>query len=608
MSSLDYRPAIDGLRAVAVLSVLIFHLDSRFLRGGFLGVDVFFVLSGYLITSIIVSESESHRFSYARFYQRRISRIFPAFFLVAAAVLVGAYFVYAPQDFASAGEIVSYAALSAANMKMMRQGDYFQISKDAEPMLHFWSLAVEEQFYLVLPLFIWMAYQLKASRRYILGTLIIGGMISFSACVVMTVKRPIWAFYLLPTRAWELIAGSALSLFRFGGHGNETSAINRFLSNIGLVLIVVSLFLVQEGAGFPGYIAGMPVIGTVLFIGLFCDAKSISERLLSFPLPVFIGRASYSLYLWHWPIYCFVDYSMYTSSFALRTSLKILLTVLCALTSYFAYERPVRGFLNRPAQARMAFATFVAGTILLASSGYLIRVDNYVNARFSAVKDGGITFNSAPNRPNVVLMGDSNGSMYGTTAREIATKLGFELHVISVTTGVPFPGSDFFRDSMLCLERQNPGITIFAAAWAQRVGDDLPRLEAALTEILRHSKHLIVITQPPVLPKYASRDEIRKSGVRPVFEDDSIRSMREQTNRFLIAKANDRIHVLDIEDLFRKLDGEIKFTNDQGQQLFHDSTHLSEYGSDLVRARLFAEIARILAAEPSCRDKTQAVR
>ena len=184
MSIIKYRPAIDGLRAIAVISVLIFHLDKRLLPGGFVGVDIFFVISGYLITSIIIADCANGKFSFAQFYQRRISRIYPAFFIVSIAILIASFLLYLQQDFASAGATVMAAAFSVTNFKFLLQGNYFEVSQDAQPLLHFWSLAVEEQFYIVFPLIVYLAFRFKVSR-ITLSRILIG-----FACVSLIAAIP----------------------------------------------------------------------------------------------------------------------------------------------------------------------------------------------------------------------------------------------------------------------------------------------------------------------------------------------------------------------------------------------------------------------------------
>jgi peptidoglycan/LPS O-acetylase OafA/YrhL len=203
--TLEYRPAIDGLRAFAVLSVFIYHLNNNWLPGGFVGVDVFFVISGYLITSIIFKECEHGSFSLKKFYQRRIARIFPAMLMVGLATLIGAYFIYSAQDLASAGASLTAAVLSLENVKCLQQGNYFEITSDNVPFLHYWSLSVEEQFYIFFPLLFLLLFKYARKHLVLMLSFLLGG--SFLASAVMTQMKPAWAFYLLPTRAWELLCG-----------------------------------------------------------------------------------------------------------------------------------------------------------------------------------------------------------------------------------------------------------------------------------------------------------------------------------------------------------------------------------------------------------------
>lgn len=603
MSILEYRAYIDGLRAVAVISVLLFHFDKRLLPGGFVGVDVFFVISGYLIASIIISECENGKFSFSRFYQRRISRIFPVFFLVSLATLITAYFLYTPQDFASAGAVAIAAAMSVANIKFMLQGNYFQLSPDAQPLLHFWSLSVEEQFYLVFPLIVYLVFRIGMTRRNLFYVFTAIMVFSFAACVALTTKNPTWAFYLLPTRAWELLAGCTLATYQ-PDRRTENQRLGSILSNIGLLTIITSFFVIHEGMSFPGYIAAFPVLGTVLLItcspiNRSIDRKSISERLLSHPFLILIGKMSYSLYLWHWPIYCFVDYSLYSQSSVVRTTLKVSLTIFFSFASYHWIEKPIRSYLNQTNRQVFGFTASGVGVITFVAIGFFISSNNYINANLNTIKDGGITFNSTLSKPVVVLMGDSNGAMYGRTLKEIAQEMQVRTHVISVAAGDPLPDTQLYKDSLLFLDRANPDITIFAAAWAEKVGHNRDRFKTALSQLLQKSKHVVVISQPPGLPKQASREEIRKSGQHPIFEEIAFSTLRQDTNAFLLSHRNERVHVLDIESLFKKPDGEIRFTDSQGRQLYQDGGHLSGYGSEMVKKLLVLEISRILALPPS---------
>ena len=347
LSSVQYRPAIDGLRAVAVLAVFIFHLKRGWLPGGFVGVDIFFVISGYLITSILLREYQHKNFSLWSFYQRRIARLFPAFFTVALATLLGASFLYSGQDLASCGANLVSAVLSVANLKYMLQGNYFTLTPDAQPFLHYWSLSVEEQFYLVFPAILLFLYvKVNKHKTVILGALCAASLI---ACVELTHQKPEWAFYLLPTRAWELLAGSILAnIVADRSAADDHNSLLNSLSVAGVALIVVSVFAINEGPSFPGYQATLPVLGTVLFLGSTGRTAGWPEKILSTGPMVFIGRMSYSLYLWHWPVFSLIDYKLYLASPLVRVSLKVAFTAATSGLCFFLIENPGRAF-SKPA-------------------------------------------------------------------------------------------------------------------------------------------------------------------------------------------------------------------------------------------------------------------
>lgn len=220
----------------------------------------------------------------------------------------------------------------------------------------------------------------------------------------------------------------------------------------------------------------------------------------------------------------------------------------------------------------------------------------YIDPRANTVQSGGISFNKTLSKPVIVLMGDSNGSMYGVALKEIATDMGAKVHVISVSAGDPFPETKLYRDSLLFLKHEKPDITIFVAEWVGKIGNNHGRLTTALSEILLNSKHVILIAQPPNLPDDASREGIRQSGEHPIFEKTAFSNIRKQTNAFLVSLHNDRLHVLSVDTLFVKPNGEIRFTNEQGKQLYQDADHLSGYGSMMVKKLLQVEIAQIMTS------------
>ena len=290
-----YWPEIDGLRTIAVISVFAFHLDAGLLRGGFVGVDIFFVISGYLITTLLLNDIEDGHFSIFRFYQRRIARIAPASFLVIAITMISGYFFYSAQDFAFLGTNGLAAAFSFINLKLLLAGNYFKISPDAQPLVHYWSLAVEEQFYILFPV---LLYAITSVTRRPLTMLISCCALSFACCVAITPTAPIAAFYLLPTRAWELLVGSSLAIAkkRYSQLGQRQSST---CLAAGLIGIVLAFFFIRSD-GFPGWIAGSPVAGSALILLGIGTAGGVSQRFLAHPAMVFFGKRSYSLYLWHW--------------------------------------------------------------------------------------------------------------------------------------------------------------------------------------------------------------------------------------------------------------------------------------------------------------------
>lgn len=297
MSAIKYRPEIDGLRAVAVLSVVLYHANIPGISGGFTGVDVFFVISGYLITSIINREIQENRFSILRFYERRARRILPALFTMVVFTIFLAPFVLLPSEFQNFPQQVFGTLLFIANIVYWRQSGYFSDAADSNLLLHTWSLGVEEQFYIFAPLLLMFLFRYFRSGQGIVVALF--SFASLALCIALTPRFPSPTFYLLPTRAWELGAGSVIAL----GVVSEiySQKLRELLSGIGMFCIVVPIFTFSSEMNFPGYIALVPVFGTALI--LHCGRKTIVGSLLSLRVVVGVGLISYSVYLWHWPIF-----------------------------------------------------------------------------------------------------------------------------------------------------------------------------------------------------------------------------------------------------------------------------------------------------------------
>jgi peptidoglycan/LPS O-acetylase OafA/YrhL len=295
--ALKYRADIDGLRAVAVLSVLAFHIGITRAQGGFVGVDVFFVISGYLISSIVFSEIAASRFSIVSFYERRIRRIFPALFAMLAVSSVVACIYLLPGELVDFAKSTLAATTSASNFYFWRHSGYFD-SPLSQPMLHTWSLAVEEQFYISFPLFLVLVRKYFPSRlRFSVVALFLASLIVSG---IVVVRHQGTAFYMPYTRAWELLLGTILSLGMFP---RLTSVWLRNVAVLaGIGLIAFSVFFYSHDTVFPGFSALVPCLGSALIIGAGESGPSLVGKVLSWRPVVFIGLISYSLYLWHWPV------------------------------------------------------------------------------------------------------------------------------------------------------------------------------------------------------------------------------------------------------------------------------------------------------------------
>lgn len=299
---LPYRPDLDGVRALAILPVLFFHADIAWFGGGFVGVDVFFVLSGFFMARVILNDLERGTFSFWEFYLRRARRILPALFVMIAATSTAAWFLLMPQEFEYFANSVAAAATFTSNILFENESGYFDIAAEMKPLLHTWSLSIEEQFYVFFPIALFAAYRFaRAKVAHIMAGFLVA---SFVASTIFVFHKPEDAFYLLHFRVWELLAGSLIAVLPAGSHPDRTRQV---MSLAGLAGIIASVFLFTRDMLFPGPLAAIPVLSTALIIHAAAQ-KGLSATLLANPLSVWIGRLSYSLYLWHWPVIVFYRY------------------------------------------------------------------------------------------------------------------------------------------------------------------------------------------------------------------------------------------------------------------------------------------------------------
>ncbi len=587
-----YWPEIDGLRTIAVLSVLLFHLRRGVLPGGFVGVDIFFVISGFLISSILLDDIAKGEFSVGRFYQRRISRIFPALILVLLATLAAASLIYSAQDMASLGINSAAAAASLINMKLVSQGSYFILSPDAQPLLHYWSLAVEEQFYIVFPLYL---YVVTRFTRWPLAITCVAAVASFALCVWLTpINQPL-AFYSLPTRAWELLTGSGIALFRAGG-GRVSRPLAHGSVWGGVALIAGSILLLQESDTFPGWMAAFPVIGTALLIAPIGDVRSAPLRLLAHPMMVAIGKRSYSLYLWHWPVFSLVDYRLYTASEPTRMALKIVLTLVLTLLSYGLVERPARAYLNVRSRRVPIFIATGMLVALIAGGGLWLRSALYFDVRPGTIASGGATVRGGK-AGVVILSGDSQAAMYGTEIASIARTRGFTLHALGTAGRNQLPdedGTSWPAVATLIAEKK-PDLVILVHAWGAKLKGDPAALKKALGEIAAHADQVLLVAEPPVVPETVSREGLRGGFRPPFFEPAESRAARAASMAMLRGVASDKVHIVDVAELFVDADGALRILASDGRLSFADPHHLSDSGTALTHPLLDEAIANALA-------------
>lgn len=371
-----YRREIDGLRSIAVMAVVMFHFGLSGLQGGFVGVDIFFVISGFLIGGILWGElTKSGTVSLSRFYARRIRRLAPAYVVMALVTFGVAWSVLLPFEFREFGKGLIAATLYLANVLFYRQAGYFDSGVEEKVFLHTWSLSVEEQFYIVLP---FLFLLLVRNRRLMIGALVALFCVSLAAGIIMTPTNQTAAFYLFPTRAWELLAGVLLAIY--GRESGTAWRFNALLSWVGIGLILASITMIVPERGFPGYQAIFPVFGTVLIV-LNGRHSNMVNRVLASRGPVALGLISYSLYLWHWPVLVLSRYVRNGYAGILEIGFWIGVSMGLAWLSWRFVERPFRG-RDAPSVAKVFGGAAAASFVLLMLGGGVF-LSNGIPARFS---------------------------------------------------------------------------------------------------------------------------------------------------------------------------------------------------------------------------------
>lgn len=380
---MQYRSEIDGLRALAVIPVILFHGGFELFSGGFVGVDVFFVISGYLITTILIEDIENNRFSIVNFYERRARRILPALFLVMFACIPFAWLWMLPGQLKDFSQSLIAVSLFSSNILFWLESGYFETAAEAKPLLHTWSLAVEEQYYVLFPIFLFFAWRFGKNRVF--------SMIVVFAAISLSLSEWGWRnqananFYLAPTRAWELFAGSiaAFVVLKRGVQSNNT------LSMIGLAAIIFAIFAYDESTPFPSVYALVPVVGVALLV-LFAGRETIAAKLLSTKFFVAVGLISYSAYLWHQPLFAFARIRLLEDPSTELMLLLSFLSIALAFVSWRYVEKPFRERGNKFASKPVLLAAVTPSFIFLLCIGIYANTNDGFENRFVKLFDGDV--------------------------------------------------------------------------------------------------------------------------------------------------------------------------------------------------------------------------
>jgi peptidoglycan/LPS O-acetylase OafA/YrhL len=505
-SHIAFRPDIDGLRAVAVLSVVLFHAFPHYLPGGFIGVDIFFIISGYLISTIILRDLSSAKFSFLSFYARRIRRIFPALSLILAFCLLAGWQLLLANEYEQLGKHVVGGAFFFSNFILLSEVGYFDSAAEAKPLLHLWSLAIEEQFYIVYPLLMRIAWALRRSVGLLLLSLVFG---SFLFNLHLSNTNPAADFYLPLSRLWQLGLGGGLAYLCLFGRLLHvvTSRLRNLLSLAGVFLIILGLLLIDKSSVFPGVWALLPSVGTAMIIAS-SSAAWINRNMLSVKTLVWVGGISYPLYLWHWPVLSFMRIVWGVEPSATIRACAILASLLLAWLTVVFVERPLRFGRNRGTKV-LALTSTIA---LLGYLGYRCDDSQGYPGRSIYTKNGEIrsAYNQDSRISNpascpltetvsaqfaiscslhinphsstkLVMWSDSNGQSWQPAFRVVAERNEYQLYIVSHPGCPPLPGvrrSDNLNNSMSCLRRENtleildsilalkPDIVVLAARWS----------------------------------------------------------------------------------------------------------------------------------------------
>jgi len=632
-SSLKYRSDIDGLRAVAIIPVVLFHLGAGF-PGGFIGVDVFFVISGFLITGIILKELDENRFTIRNFYARRVRRILPALAFMLVGVLALAWWLLLPFELDQLGKYLTTVSVFLANFTLYHGSGYWAPRSESLPLLHMWSLAVEEQFYIVIPLLLIVMHRwMKTRLIHLLGLLFV---LSLVACIYITTVDPKFAFYMLPTRSWELLAGALIYCLVTNGVVKASFPLKTFAGILGLAIIAAGCMLLSNETAFPGYAALIPVVGAALVILANSSGQTVSGAILSWAPLRFIGWISYPLYLWHWPLIVFYKTYIYPHELtAIDRAGIFILSLLLATISWKLIETPFRRMRPNISSFRVIGVGATALVLFLGTSfifrytdglpdRFAYRFDgevlnlilsdlpDHADDRFQARKyfyNGGLQFQTDDmNQPKVVVIGDSHGAMFAPVVEEMAKSRQIPISFYTQDGVKPIFNKDIRLTQKIKsdLKQWKPAAIIliirWETLWSGRYDTETRKNIRMKLEMLSGlASQLYVVLDVPRLSEANDRAArilfpmIRDANWKiPDLPYKYGKDDYEKTLDFLNTSGIDNLQTLDPTSYF--VLGKYLNFHQNGRLFYRDDDHLNMFGAEHARP-MFEEI--FLAIKPA---------
>lgn len=648
----DYRPDIDGLRAIAILAVVVYHAFPSLVHGGFVGVDIFFVISGFLISKHIWEELDAGTFSIKTFYARRVRRIFPALGVILLACLVTGWMILTPDEYKQLGRHVAAGALFVSNIIFWKEAGYFDNAADTKPLLHLWSLGIEEQFYIVWPLF--LAFFWRYSRH--LGWAFLGVLGISLGYSMMVVRHDVVAdFYSPLTRFWELALGAALAHSATTSMSNQKQNNHAFIPWLGLCLILSAIIVIKDNYLFPGAWALLPTLGAACMIYAGKDAW-LNRQVLSHPLMVWIGLISYPLYLWHWPLLSFARI-MESGTPSVSARLAVLASsVILAWLTYRFLERPLK---SRP-RSRNMIIILCAAILALGIAGFTVKSLHGIKSRQLSALNGdpstivlgadrerlhhecGLAekqksifqycLKSGVDEPHLAVLGDSKGeALFYGLAREAKPDMQWmmigSVSVPEINSAADDPGQIKNRLALQTIVA-NPSIKVVALVVAMRgifrvnsdtgfiAEDAVPPAEKissyslAIQQLEQAGKRVIFVVDNPTFPDPTSciNGGLTSSPFLNQF-------LQRKENRYCTISYADhlagtraylqfigelqRIHpdliVYDPTPLLCDIPHNVCAINRDGKYLYSYGDHISDYANSMIARDMLQIISRLVS-------------